>query len=339
MGVRRRDLLIGSLAVSTLGRAWAQQRDNAQPPGRIRRVAILEPASEKDDLAQQYVAAFEETLQQQGWSDGRDIRFDVCWGETDSARIRQCADELGRSAPDVALTIGSLAANALRHANPELPIIFTFVSDPVAQGLVKSIARPDTNCTGFIIVDPAVRGKWLELLKTVAPSVLNVGVLYSPETLPPAVVQSYLAAIKSVAQPLGVNVKLLSLSQADDIERLLRAFATEQSDEGIIVLPSPVVVDKRKPLIATLRQLRLPAIYPWRYFVESGGLLSYGPDSLDYLRQAAVYADHILKGAKPAELPIQAPNRYELVVNRSTAKALGLALTSSFLARADEVIE
>jgi putative ABC transport system substrate-binding protein len=268
-----------------------------------------------------------------GWSEGRNLRIDYRWAADDAGAFHRYAEELLALAPDVILAAATPSVQALQQATRTVPIVFAIVADPVGAGIIDSLARPGGNTTGFTPFEYGISGKWLELLKEIAPRVTRVAVLRDL-----TIGLGQLGAIQSVAPSLGVELTPIGLGDAGQIERSVAAFARSPSG-GLIVTASTSAVIHRE-LIATLAsRYKLPAVYYRRYFVSTGGLISYGPDFLDQFRSAAGYVDRILKGEKPADLPVQAPTRYELVINLKTAKALGLNVPATVLARADEVIE
>ena len=329
--MRRREfitLLGGAAAVWPLA-ARAQQVD------RVRRIGVLMGADEGDPEAQRYIKAFLLRLQELGWVHGRNVQIDYRWGGADSDRIRTYAGELVGLKPDVILAQTSLVMPPLQRETRTIPIVFMQINDPVESGMVASMAHPGGNITGFTSFELTVGGKWLEMLKEIAPSVTRVAVILNPVQSPQVAI---LRAIEAVAPSVGVPVTVAGVQDAAGIERAVSAFARE-SNGGLIVLPNPVTIGNRKLIIALAARHRLPAVYAYRYFVTDGGLMSYGVDLADLYRRAAGYVDRILKGEKPADLPVQAPTKYELVINLKTAKALGLAVPPSVLTRADEVIE
>jgi putative ABC transport system substrate-binding protein len=288
-----------------------------------------------DPEGQAQVAAFLQALQQLGWSEGRNVRIDTRWGENDVERDSRYAAELLAFAPDVILASGTLSVAALRRVTHTSPIVFVGVSDPVGAGLVDTLARPGGNVTGFMIFEYSMSGKWLELLKQIAPRLTRAAVLR--DSVNPAGIAQF-GAIQAVAQSLKVELRPVDIRDASEIERAVAAFA-RSANGGLIVTPS-AGVSKHHALIVTLAaRHKLPAVYAFRSNVTDGGLISYGPDLVDQYRPAASYVDRILRGEKPADLPVQAPTKYELVINLKTAKALGLEVPPTLLARADEVIE
>jgi putative ABC transport system substrate-binding protein len=326
--MRRRQFiaLLGNAATWPLA-ARAQQ---SEP---MRRVGVLMNSAD-DPRGQAAVAAFRQALQQLGWSDGHSVRIDTRWGANDVDRDRKYAAELVALAPDVILASGTLSVAALQHITRALPIVFVQVADPVGAGLVEVLARPGGNTTGFMIFEYSLSGKWLELLKEIAPRLTRAAVLRDA-TNPAGIAQ--FGAIQATAPSLGVVVSPVSIANASEIERAVAAFA-RSANGGLIATGSATEV--YHDLIITLAaRYKLPAVYNDRTFVADGGLISYGPDRIDQFRRAAGYVDRILKGEKPADLPVQAPTKFELAINLKTAKALNLAIPAGVLARADEVIE
>jgi putative tryptophan/tyrosine transport system substrate-binding protein len=307
----------------------------AQQPERIRRIGVLTGLAADDPDAQARYAAFLQGLQQLGWTDGRNVRIDTRWAAGNADNIRKYAAELAALAPDVILGSGSAAVGSLLQATRAVPIVFAIVPDPVGSGFVDSLARPGGNATGFMQFEYSLSGKWLELLKQIAPGVTRAAVLWDPAIT--AGIGQF-AIIQSVAPSLGVELSPVSVRDAGEIERAIAAFA-RISNGGLIVTASALSVVHREQIITLAARHKLPAVYFTRFFVTGGGLISYGADFIDQMRRAAGYVDRILKGEKPADLPVQAPTKYELVINLKTAKALGLTVPQSVLARADEVIE
>jgi putative ABC transport system substrate-binding protein len=281
------------------------------------------------------VTAFAQGLQEVGWIDGRNVRIDFRWGGADVERIRRYAAELVALAPDVILCSGSPAVVALEQATSTVPIVFVQVPDPVSSGHVESLARPGGNATGFATFEYGFGGKWLELLKEISPHVTRAAVLRDVAV---AAGSGQFGAIQSIAPSLGVEINPVGVRDASEIERAVTAFA-RGSNGGLIVTGSTGTLVHRDLIVTLAARFKLPAVYPYRYFASGGGLMSYGPNTVDPFRRAAGYVDRILKGEKPADLPVQAPTKYELVINLKTAKALGLAMPPAVLARANELIE
>ena len=307
----------------------------AQQSERMRHIGVLLPQAADNAEYQTRVEAFQQALGQLGWTIGRNVRIDTRWATTNADRIRTSAAELVALAPDVILAFGESAMPALRQATRTVPTVFVQVADPVGAGFVDSLARPGGNVTGFMVFEFSLSGKWLELLKQIAPAVTRVAVLRDSAI---GSGTSQFAVIQAVAPSLGVEAIPVNVYDASEIERSVGAFA-RSSNGGLIVTAGGLTQAHRDLISALAARHRLPAVYPYRYFVAAGGLISYGPDVIDQYRRAAGYVDRILKGEKPADLPVQAPTKYETVINLKTAKALGLAVPASVLARADEVIE
>ncbi len=328
--MKRREFitLLGGAAVWPLA-ARAQQAE------RMRRIGVLETLTADDAESLARKAAFLQGLQQLGWTDGRNVRIDTRRTQGDADQIRRYAAELVAIAPDVILAGGTANLGPLLQATRTVPIVFVNVADPVGAGFVDSLARPGGNATGFIQFEYSLSGKWVELLKQIAPGVTRVAVIRDPAIT--AGIGQF-AVIQSVAPSLGVEVSPVNVRDAGEIERAVAAFAGA-SNGGLIVTGSALSVVHRDLIIMLAARHKLPAVYFQRRFVTGGGLISYGADLLDHYRRAAGYIDRILKGEKPADLPVQTPTKYGLVINLKTAKALGLDVPPMLLARADEVIE
>jgi putative ABC transport system substrate-binding protein len=328
--LRRREFitLLGSSAAWPLA-ARAQQTDRA------RRIGVLTSLSMHDPASQARLTTLQQGLQQLGWTEGRNIHIDWRWGAGNADNLRKHAEQLTALAPDAIVANGSAAVALLLQATRAVPIVFTDVLDPVGAGFVDSLAHPGGNATGFMLFEYGVSGKWLELLKQIAPGVTRAAVLRDPSMT--AGVGQF-AAIQSVAPLLRIELRPVDVRDAGEIERGVTAFASG-SNGGLIVASSPSAAVHRDLIIGLAARYRLPAVYSFRYYVISGGLIAYGPDPNDPFRSAAGYLDRILKGEKPADLPVQAPTKYELVINLKTAKALGIDIPPMMLARADEVIE
>ena len=320
--------LLGGAAVAWPLAAPAQQE-------RVRRIGVLIGTVETDPEAQARIIAFKEGLQALGWTDGRNVHIDHRFGSADLDLTRKHAAELVGLAPDVILANSPLVLRALRQQTSTIPIVFALVVDPVGEGFITSLAQPGGNITGFTSFEYPMSGKWLEVLKEIAPGVRRVGAINQAENVTGA---GYLRALESAALAMGVQLIAAHVRDAAEIERAIAAMAS-QSNAGLIILPSPLAQAHREMIVKLAAQHRLPAVYPWRYFVASGGLMSYGADSVEVFRRSALYIDRILKGEKPAALPVQQPTKFELVVNVKAAKAIDLTIPESFLARADEVIE
>ncbi len=314
--------------------AWPSAA-RAQQPERMRRIGILLNASSDDPQYQAWIGAFLQALALLGWTIGRNVRIDTRWAGANAAEIRRHAAELVALAPDVILAHGAGPVAALLQATRTVPIVFVAVIDPVGGGFVDSLARPGGNTTGFTLFEYGISGKWLELLKEIAPRVTRAAVLRNPAI---ASGSGQLGAIQSVAPSFGVELSPVNVHDAGEIERAVGAFA--RSPNGGLIVPASAAAQLHLDLIITLAaRHKLPAVYADRIYVTGGGLISYGPDRIDQYRRAAGYVDRILKGEKPADLPVQAPTRYETVLNLKTAKALRLDVPATVLTRADEVIE
>ena len=321
--------LLGSAAA-----AWPLTA-RAQQTGGMRRIGVLMSLAADDRQGQERVAAFVQSLQELGWTDGRNVRIDTRWTAGNAAETRKYAAELVALAPDVILASGGTVVGTLLQMTSTVPIVFTQTSDPVGGGLVASLARPGGNATGFALYDYDMGGKWLELLKEIAPRVTRAAVLRDP-----AISQGIgqFTAIQSVARSLGVEVSPVNIRDAGEVDRDVAAFAS-RSNSGLIVTGSGAAIVHRKLIVTLAARHKLPAVYFHRDFVADGGLVSYGADPIDPHRRAATYVDRILKGEKPADLPVQGPTKYDTAINLKTAKALGLTVPPALLARADEVIE
>ncbi|MGB9045398.1 MAG: ABC transporter substrate-binding protein [Pseudolabrys sp.] len=329
--MRRRDfitLLGGATA------AWPLAA-RSQQPEQMRRIGVLMNTTADDPQGQARIAAFHQGLQQLGWVEGRNVRTEYRWGAGHANLYRKDASELVALAPDVLLAAGGTIAGALQQVTRTVPIVFVETSDPVSRGLVASMARPGGNTTGFVLYEFSMSGKWLELLKQIAPNVSRVAVVRDPVQFSGI---GELAAIQTAAASSAVELTPIDARDANNMESAITAFA-RGSNSGMIITSSGASFRNQKLIVALATRLRLPAIYDGRFFVTDGGLISYGPERADQFRRAASYVDRILKGEKPADLPVQAPTKFELVINLKTAKALGLTLPPSLLARADEVIE
>jgi putative tryptophan/tyrosine transport system substrate-binding protein len=320
-------LLGGAVALPLAARA--QQDD------RIRRIGVLTGITAEDPENNARLAAFEQALQQLGWTQSRNVRIDYRFAGGDTATSHKQAEELVALAPDVIVSTGSFSTGSLLRATHTVPVVFAIVPDPVGSGFVDSLAQPGGNATGFMQFEYGLSGKWLELLKEIAPSLTRAIVLWDPAIT--AGIGQF-AIIQSVATSAGVDVRPVNVRDAGEIERAITAFARSPNG-GLIVTASALSLVHRDLIIALAARHKLPAVYSARFFVTSGGLISYGADFIEQYRRAAGYVDRILKGEKPADLPVQAPTKYELVINLKTAKALGLTVPPSVLARADEVIE
>jgi ABC-type uncharacterized transport system substrate-binding protein len=320
--------LLGGAAAAWSLAARAQQGE------RMRRISVLVPQDQDSPVAQARIAALLQELQRLGWT-GRNVRIDIRWAGAEVENIRKHAAELAALAPDVILANGSVVVTPLLQATRTVPIVFVVVPDPVGAGFVDSLARPGGNATGFVQFEYGLSGKWLELLKEVAPRLTRAAVLRDA-AIPSGTGQ--FGAIQSVAPSVGLEVSPVNIRDASEIERAVGAFA-RSANGGLIVTGSALAQLHRNLIITLAARYKLPAIYFERFFVTAGGLISYGPDLVDQYRRAGDYVDRILKGEKPADLPVQAPTKYETVINLKTAKALGLEIPQTVLARADEVIE
>jgi putative ABC transport system substrate-binding protein len=327
--IRRREFMI---LLGAAGAAWPLAA-GAQQPDRVRRVGVLMGIAD-DFEGQARIAVFRQALQALGWSEGRNIQFIYRWSGGDVAHARKFAKELLDLRSDVILTNSTPPTVAVRDITRTTPTIFVQVSDPVGAGVVQSLARPGGNLTGFTNFDLSTAGKWLELLKRLAPNITRVAYLFNPNTAP----LLYAKAVETAAPLLSVKSIPAAVHNAVGIERALEQVARE-SDSALLVLPDLFNATNRQSIIALAARHRLPAVYPFRYFVTSGGLMSYGTELLDTYRQAASYVDRILKGERPSDLPVQQPTKFELVINLKTARTLGLTVPNTLLVAADELIE
>ena len=327
---RRR--FIGRVATGLLAVPLAAQ---SQQSDRVRRIGMLITAAENNEGWQAYLAAFRQRLQDLGWTDGRNVRIDYRFTGENTERIRIGAKELVAIAPDVIFVVSNPALSVLMQATRTIPIVFVFVSDSVGSGFVTSLAHPGGNVTGFHNLEPTIGGKWLELLKQIAPGVRRAAVVHVPDI---AANVAFLHVAEAASASLGMTVTAAGVRDDADIERVLTGFAREPNG-GLIVTPSPLIATRRELIIALAARLDLPAIYPFDYFPKSGGLVSYGINRMEHVREAASYVDRILRGANPGDLPVQLPTKYEFVINLKTAKALGLTIPQSLLVRADDMIE
>jgi putative ABC transport system substrate-binding protein len=328
--MKRREFitLIGGAAASPLA-ARAQQAN------RVRHIGVLMPLPLDDPEGKDRIAALHQALRELGWVAGSNVQIDIRWSGGRDADTRKFAEELAALTPDVIIANGSGAVAPLLQATRALPIVFVLVTDPVGAGFVESLARPGGNATGFVLFEYGVSGKWLELLKQIAPAVTRVAVLRNPILTSGT---GQFGAIQAVAPSLGIEVTPVNVLETSEIERAVAAFA-RRPNGGLIVTASPSAIVHRGLLVALALQHKLPAVYYDRYFVLAGGLISYGPDLVDQFRRAAGYVDRILKGENPADLPVQAPTKYELVINLKTAMTLGVTVPQTLLASANEVIE
>ena len=330
--MRRREFItvLGNTTVAWAFAARAQKSDHPK------RVGVLMLITENDPEAKPRVAAFESGLQELGWTKDHNVRVEYRWGAADASRLRTNAAELASLGPDVVLASGGPAVLALQSVAGTTPIVFVLVADPVALGFVESLARPAGNITGFSTFEFSMVEKWLELLKAVSPQVSRVAALFNPDTFPFAPL--YLQSLKAAAAAFTVEVVDAPIRSAAEIERTIASFASKPG-QGLIVLPDPFTAEIRELIIALAARYHLPALYPFRYYTTSGGLLSYGLSTIEPYRRAAAYVDRILKGARPSDLPVQRPTTFEFTINLKTANALGLTIPPALLARADEVIE
>jgi putative ABC transport system substrate-binding protein len=307
-----------------------------QQPDRMRRIGVLMAASANDPEYQASLKAFRESLQKLGWVEGRNSSFDIRWATFDAISIERLAKELVASTPDVVLSQSTFTTAAMLTQTRSIPIVFANASDPVGSGFVSSLPRPGGNVTGFLNVEGSLGGKWLELLKQIAPPISKVAFLFEPTTSP--FYDIFLNSFEEAARSLGVEAITAPVHDPSDLEPAIAALAPE-SNGGLIVMPGVFVNVNREQVITLAARYKIPALYPFRNFTEIGGLLSYGNDPLDQYRRAASYVDRILRGAKPSELPVQAPVKFELVINLKAAKSLGIGIPEALLLRADEVIE
>jgi len=321
-------LLGGALALPRFARA--------QTPGATRRIGMLSSLAETDAEGQAWDAAFRKKLDELGWVDGRTVHIDSRWGAGSVERLQLFAKELVGLGPEVLVGITTPATAALQQETHTIPIVFSVVSDPVGSGFVASLAKPGGNITGFIDIEGSLGGKWLELMHEIAPSVARAGFLFNSQTAPYA--RYYLDAFRSAAATLKIEPMEMPFHSAAEIEAVMAKLGRE-SGAGLIVMPDTSTVVNRDAIISLANRDRLPVVYPFRLFAAAGGLLSYGIDLADLLRGAATYVDRILRGAKPSELPVQLPTKFEMIINQKTAKALGLTVPQSLLVSADELIE
>ena len=329
--MKRREFitLLGGAAVGWPLAGGAQQGD------RMRRIGVLMAFAESDPQAEARVAAFRKGLQKLGWAEGRNIRIDIRWATSDAALMQRFAKELVALQPDLILSHNTPTTAALLQQTRTIPIVFAVVSDPVGSGFVASFPRPGGNATGFTNIEPTMASKWLELLKEIAPSVTRVAILFNPATAPYA--EYYLNPFKTAAASFALEAIAAPVRDTSELESIISAQARAPSG-GLVVMTDSFLVANRAEITSLAARYRLPTVYPFRLFTELGGLLSYGNDLIDSFQRAATYADRILKGATPNELPVQAPVKFELIINLKTAKALGLEVPPTLLTRADEVI-
>jgi putative ABC transport system substrate-binding protein len=330
--MRRRDFitLVGGAAV-----AWPLAA-RAQQPERMRRIGVLMSYAETDPEGQGRIAAFRESFRNLGWIEGRNIKVETRWATGNAELIQRFAKELADLQPDLILSATTPTTAALRQQTLIIPIVFANVSDPVGSGFVASLSRPGGNTTGFINLEASIAGKWLELLKEIAPRVTTVAFVFNPTTAPYA--KYYLNPFKTAALSLGMEAIAAPVSDSSGLDSIVAAQARELGG-GVMIMPDSFTTAHSSEIVSLAGRYRVPAIYPYRFYAKLGGLLSYGNDQLDNFRRAAAYADRILKGTRPSDLPVQVPVKFELVINLETAKALGLTVPPTLLAQADDVIE
>jgi putative ABC transport system substrate-binding protein len=309
---------------------------HAQQTGRVRRIGILTSSAENDPEGQSSIAAFREELRKLGWTEGRNIAIDIRWAAADVEAMKRFAEDLATLQPDLILTSSTAAAAAMLQQTRTIPVIFVIVADPVGSGFVASLPRPGGNATGFTPIVKSLGGKWVEILKEIAPRLSRVALLFNPTTA--TFIESYLEPFKAAAASVGAEAIIAPVNDMRDLEPLVAAEA-RTSNSGLVVIPDAFTTRHRAELIALATRYRVPAVYWSRSYTEAGGLISYGPFIADEYRRAAAYADRVLKGSRPSELPVQAPVKFELVVNLKTAKALGLDVPPSLLAAADAMID
>jgi len=327
--MRRREFIT---ALGGVAAGWPLAARAQQP----RLIGVLMGASESDPVSQARLAAFRSSLQELGWTEGRNVRFEARWSGGNIERARAFAAELVKLAPDVILSHGTLSIVELKSVAQSIPLVFVIVNDPVAQGIVPSVAHPGGNITGFSFLDYSMIGKALGLLKEMAPAVNRVGLMFNPDDYP--YYEVYLRTFQEQRQALSVDVTAMRVHSDAEIEAAINLFAAKPGG-GIIAAPSTFVLVHRQAIIQQAMQSRLPAVMSFREAVAEGGLMSYGPDQTDIFRRSAAYVDRVLKGAHPGDLPVQAPTKFELIIDLKTAKSLGLSVSTNLLAIADEVIE
>jgi putative tryptophan/tyrosine transport system substrate-binding protein len=328
--VRRRTFIAGLGSAAALPvEVWAQQGD------RVRRIGVLMPGDENDSAFKFRLSAFTPALADLGWTDGRNVRMDLRWGGGDPNRIRTLAQELVGLQPDIIVTNGTLATVALQRETQTIPIVFAGVGDPVASGIVERLDRPGGNITGFAILEPSLGGKWLELLSEIVPGLKRAAFMFNPDIAP---LSTYIPSFETAARSLKVVPITARVHTDAEIETAITALGREPGG-GLVVGPDVFMEARRAPIISAAARNNVPAVYSLADFAKDGGLLSFGPDRADPFRRAATYVDRILRGAKPSDLPVQFPTKFEMIVDLKTAKALGLAVPQSILLRADEVIE
>ena len=321
--------------ITLLGGAAAWPLAAHATPDVVRRISVMMAHAESDQVGQGFVATFKEELQKLGWTEGRNIRFDIRWAP-DLESMQRFAKELVAMQPDLILANNTPTTAAMLQQTRTIPIVFAVVADPVGSGFVANLPRPGGNVTGFTLSEPTMASKWLELLKEIAPRVARVAFLFNPATAPYA--EIYLNPFKAAARSFSVEAIDTPVHDTSELESVVAAQA-RKSNSGLIVMPDGFMNVYRTEITSLAARYSLPAVYPFRFFAELGGLLCYGSEQHDQFRLAATYVDRVLRGAKPSELPVQAPTKYELIINLKTAKALGLTVPRSLLDRADEVIE
>jgi putative ABC transport system substrate-binding protein len=334
--LRRREFITLLGGAATIGSTAFPLAARAQQPDRVRRIAVLMSIAENDPESHARVAAFRQGLQQLGWTEGRNVGIEFRWAGADSNLLAADAAELIGLTPDVIVVLAPQGLAAMQRGTRSVPIVFVQVADPVGGGFVASLAQPGGNTTGLTSFEDTISAKWLELLKEVAPRITRAAIIRNPAR--PSASEFLMGAIEAAAPSLGIQLATVGVRDLAEIDRAFDALARE-SIGGLIVMPDPVTVVHRERIVALAAEHRLPAVYPYRYFATAGGLISYGPNSIDMWRRAAFYVDRILKGAKPADLPVQNPTKFELVINLKAAKTLGLEVPLSLLMRIDEVIE
>jgi ABC-type uncharacterized transport system substrate-binding protein len=317
------------------GAAWPLAA-RAQQPDRLRRIGVLMGSAEGDPQAKTNLAIFTRTLRQQGWEEGRNIRIEYRWAASDAEQMRAFAKELVALQPDLIVGHTTQVTAALQRETRTIPIVFVVVSDPVGSGFVASLPRPGGNITGFINIESSLGSKWVELLREIVPGISRIALMFNPDTAPYS--NYYLRPFEAAARSFAVEPIAAPVRAAADIERVISELGTARS-AGLVVMPDIFPAVHRGLIIALAGKQRLPTLYSFRFFVADGGLISYGIDNADLFRRAPIYVDRILKGAKPADLPVELPTKFELAINLKTAKALGLTVPATLLARADEVIE
>jgi putative tryptophan/tyrosine transport system substrate-binding protein len=327
--MRRREFIAG------LGTAAWPVVARAQQPERIRRIGVLITGHEDDPLAKAGPSAFTQALAGLGWTDGRNARIDLRWTGSDISRVRALAQELVGLQPDIILTVGTPATVAVQRETRTIPIVFGGLGDPVASGIVASLNQPGGNITGLALFEASLGGKWVELLLEIAPGLKRAALMFNPDIIP---ISTFMPSFQTAARSLKVEPIIAPVHSDPEIETAITALGREPG-VGLVVLPDAFMITHRMPIILAAARNILPAVYGFSYVARDGGLLSYGPDPVDNPRRAATYVDRILRGAKPGDLPVQFPVKYEMVVNLKTAKALGLTVPQSILLRADEVIE